>query len=93
MLCIVPSSRVSLAISYLRCELANGHADIVQDAPQRALRHVAVAVHRHRGAAPVGVAHDVVLPLTRATLKPWRSNARTTLMPETDGSGGIRPPQ
>jgi hypothetical protein len=31
--------------------------------------------------------------LTRATLKSWRSNARTTLMPETDGSGGIRPPQ
>jgi hypothetical protein len=33
------------------------------------------------------------LPLTQATLKSWRSNARTTLMPETDGSGGIRPPQ
>jgi hypothetical protein len=43
---------------------------------------------------PVRVAHDVWwLPLIWATLKSWRSNARTTLMPETDGSGGIRPPQ
>ena len=33
------------------------------------------------------------LPLTLATLKPCRSNARTIRVPETDGIGGIRLPR
>ncbi len=47
-------------ISFLWCELVDGHADVVENASQRSFGHVAVAVDRHGGAAPVRVAHDVV---------------------------------
>jgi hypothetical protein len=77
----------------LRSELVYRHADVAENTPQRALGYVAIAVYWDRGAAPVRVAHDVVTSIDRATLKPCRSNARTTRMPETEGSGGIRRPR
>jgi hypothetical protein len=46
------------------------HADVGEDAAQRALRYVPARVHRHRGAAAVGMAHDVVAARHPRDLEP-----------------------
>src|SRR6266498_1240554 len=73
--------------------LVDRHADVVEDAAQCALGDVTATVHGTVVPRPAAWRMMWWLPLTRATLKPCRSNARTTRMPETEGSRGIRQPR
>jgi hypothetical protein len=48
-------------------------------------------VHRHRGAAAVGVAHHVVTAVDPCDLESSPLYARTIRSPRTEGTGAIRP--